>query len=543
MLGYDFSEVSKTKMNPIRKSPKQLLDMVWQKLQQKDIRQAVEKSNLLGRSFPEYAPGWHAASHIAQLIKQPQQALVAIDRALMLEPANIDWALHRLSCLMMCGENETAMASVHQQLANSSALSTAQLTQLAFLSSRLELFDEAAGIYQQLIGREPEIGAHRYNLATIQRFQGKTDDAEASLDKAIELNSEDYQAYELRSDLRKQTRESNHVVQLQGLLSKGIRIPAGEVRVCYALAKELEDIGEPETSFKTLTRGADLRRKHINYRVTDDLETIDAIMNTFSASIPEGHLNGFPTHEPIFVIGLPRTGTTLVERILGGHSSVFAAGELNNFAVQLMRLVRQQPGVQNLSREKLVGQTAGLDFAQLGDAYIQSCRPRTGHTPHFVDKMPLNFLYAGMIRLALPQAKIVHVRRNPMDSCYAIYKRLFEDAYPWSYDLEEIAAYYAAYHRLMRHWDDVMPNQIYHLAYEDLVMDVEGQGRKLLQHCGLEWEAACSRFHESSVASTTASAAQVRQPVYRTSVGRWRAYESQLSPLREHLERLGIAVD
>lgn len=530
-------------MNAYQETRQQLLETVWQKLRQKDIRQAIEKSNLLGRRFPDFAPGWHVASHIAQLIKQPKPALVAIDRALKLDPANIDWQMHRCSCLLMLGDNENAIASIHEQLANLNHLTLTQLTQLAFLCSRVELFEEAAGIYLELIKKDPENGAHWYNLATIQRFQGKIEDAETSLDKAITFNNKDYEAYELRSDLRKQTRDFNHIKQLRELLDNGIRMPAGEVRICYALAKELEDIGESEQSFNTLSRGARLRRKHINYRINDDLDTINEIIKTLNASLLASNQNGHTSGEPIFIIGLPRTGSTLVERIISGHSRVFAAGELNNFATQMMAMVRQQAGAQNLSREQLVQHTAGIDFAQLGEAYISSSRPHTGHTAHFVDKMPLNFLYLGLIKMALPQAKIIHMTRHPMDSCYAIYKRLFQDAYPWSYDLEEIASYYSAYHRLMGHWNTVLPGEIYELAYEDLVADAEGQARKLLDHCGLDWEPACMQFHQSTAASTTASAAQVRQAVYQTSVGRWKSYELQLSTLGEQLRKLGIAID
>jgi tetratricopeptide (TPR) repeat protein len=521
----------------------QALDRVWQNLKQKNFREAIAQSNLVVQKFPEFAPGWHAASHLAQVIKQPKSALIAIDKALQLEPGNTDWQLHRISCLVMNGDSEDAVNSVTHLLTNSNQLSSPQLTQLAFLCSRLELHDAAAQIYQTLIDQQPNNGGHWYNLASIERFQGNTRQAEMSLDKAIQLNPKDYEAYELRSDLRKQSSASNHIKQLQNLLKGGIKIPAGEVRICYALAKELEDLGDSEQSFKSLEQAATLRRQHINYRINDDLETIDAIKNTFSAALLSSPSKGDSTREPIFVIGLPRTGTTLVERILGSHSEVFAAGELNNFATQMMMQVRQRSTAQPLSRDDLVRQTAKLDFKLLGNAYLDSSRPQTGHTPYFVDKMPLNFLYAGLIHMALPQAKIVHLTRHPMDTCYAIYKRLFQDAYPWSYDLNEIASYYSAYHQLMEHWNTVMPGVIYGLAYEDLVGDVEGQTRKLLDHCGLTWEPNCTQFHQSTAISTTASASQVRQAVYQSSVGRWQSYQLQLSPLRERLKDLGVRVD
>jgi len=543
MLGYGHPILLEPDMSTTRQTSQQLMDRVWHSLQQKNVRQAIDQSNLLVQKFPDFAPGWHAASNVAQVIRQPGSALIAIDRALKLEPNNIDWQLHRVSCLLVCGDNENAASLLNTLIAACANFSSAQLTRLAFLCSRIELHDEAAQIYLKLIDLEPKTGGHWYNLASIQRFQGQIEQAEKSLDKAIQLNARDYEAYQLRSDLRKQSPASNHIGQLQTVLKAGIDKPAGEVQVCYALAKELEDTGNTEQSFATLSRGATLRRKHINYRIDDDLQTIDAIMETFGPALMARSHKGHSTREPIFVIGLPRTGTTLVERILGSHPEVFAAGELNNFAMQLMLQTRQDSGKQNPSRRQLVKQTSNLDFELLGKAYLDSSRPRTGHTSHFVDKMPLNFLYAGLIRLSLPNAKIIHVTRHPMDTCYAIYKRLFQDAYPWSYELKEIALYYAAYNKLMTHWNKVMPGVIYALAYEDLVSDVEGQSRRLLDHCGLAWDPRCLRFHENASVTTSASASQVRQPVYQSSINRWKSYELQLSPLREHLRELGIAVD
>ena len=543
MLGYGHSILLERDMNTSLQTSQHLLEKVWRSLRQKDIRQAINDSNLLVQKFPGFAAGWHAASHVAQLIKQPDSALTAIDRALKLESGNTSWQLHRASCLLMCGENEDAGRLLQSLASDSDRFQSSQLSELAFLCSRLEMHDEAAQIYLTLIQQEPTNGGHWYNLASIQRFQGEIAQAEASLDKAIGFNRKDYEAYELRSDLRKQNKTSNHIEQLQNLIKNGIDIPAGEVQICYALAKELEDTGDSNQSFDSLTRGANLRRKHINYSITDDLQTIDAIIETFNSTVFKGQLQGHLTREPIFVIGLPRTGTTLVERILGSHSGVFAAGELNNFAVQLMQQVSQQSGRGKLTRRQLVQQTARLDYELVGKAYLDSSRPVTGKTPHFADKMPLNFLYAGLIHLALPQARIIHLTRHPMDTCYAIYKRLFKDGYPWSYDLEEIASYYLAYRRLMEHWNTVMPGVIFELAYEDLVMDFELQARGLIEACELPWESQCLHFNENTGTTTTASASQVRQPVYTSSVNRWRDYQQQLTPLAEKLIEGGIQLD
>ncbi|MDP9198107.1 MAG: sulfotransferase, partial [Pseudomonadota bacterium] len=232
--------------------------------------------------------------------------------------------------------------------------------------------------------------------------------------------------------------------------------------------------------------------------------------------------------------------TTLVERILGSHSAVFSAGELNQFSLELIPLVRSTLRTKRASRLEFVAASATVDFRALGEAYIAATRSLRDSRTRFIDKLPFNFLYAGLIHLALPNAKIINLQRHPMDTCYAVYKQLFRDAYPFSYDLDDLGAYYVAYDRLMRHWNAVMPGVIHTIRYEMLVADLEGEAHRLLAYCGLPWEVGCLRFHESAAASTTASALQVRQPIYTSSVGRWRHYERQLEPLRQRLDAAGI---
>jgi hypothetical protein len=278
----------------------------------------------------------------------------------------------------------------------------------------------------------------------------------------------------------------------------------------------------------------------MKYNVQRDLETFASIQDTFDADLFKDSTEGDSNSEAIFVLGLPRTGTTLVERILSSHSDVFAAGELNNFALQMMKLVGGGGTNKKMDRDELVAVSAGLDFRKLGEAYIKSTRPFTGHTARFIDKMPLNYLYVGLIHLALPNSKIIRLKRDPMDTCYAIYKQLFVGAYPFSYDLEELGQYYVAYHQLIEHWHAVLPGVVYTVSYEKLVSDIENESRQLLEFCELDWQPQCLKFYENKEASTTASTVQIRQPVYQTSVDKWRNVEEQLQPIVEVLQRAGI---
>jgi hypothetical protein len=309
----------------------------------------------------------------------------------------------------------------------------------------------------------------------------------------------------------------------------------------HALAKEYEDLERYPESWAHLEKGARLRRQHLQYDVRYDTDTVDWIIEAFPSAPPEP-IKGCQSRAPIFILGLPRSGTTLVERILGSHSQVFAAGELNHFAAALVSAALQSNGGKPLPRPRLIGATRDLDFAAVGADYLDRTRPATSQRQHFTDKMPLNYLYCGLIRRALPNARIVHVTRHPMASCYAMFKTLFKDGYPFSYDLEDVARYYVGYRRLMDHWRTTMPGVIYDISYESLVRDQEGESRRLSAACGLEWEAGCLQFHRNPTVTTTASASQVRRPIYDSSLNQWRHYESQLAGVRSQLQAAGIPV-
>ena len=281
----------------------------------------------------------------------------------------------------------------------------------------------------------------------------------------------------------------------------------------------------------------------MRYDINHDLTTIDKIIDVFDEGFFKENRAGFETDEPIFILGLPRTGSTLIERVLSQHQSVKSAGELNNFSLEMMAQCKNVQAQPPSSRLALVELTRKLNFEALGKAYIDSTRPDTGKTKHFIDKLPLNSLYVGLIRTALPNAKIIYVQRNPLDTCYAMYKQLFINGYPFSYDLDELAKYTIAHHKLMTHWRTVMPNGFYEVSYESVVDSIEGEARKLIEYCQLDWQEQCLDFQSNKAASTTASATQVRQGIYKSSKQKWRHYEDELMPLKQKLEEAGIKCD
>jgi tetratricopeptide (TPR) repeat protein len=405
---------------------------------------------------------------------------------------------------------------------------------------RLERHNEACTAYDQALALDGDNRRYLFNRAAVRRFVGRIEDAESDYDRVIAADPADVEAWWNRSELRPQTPQRNHIEALLKRLGAGFGAAISEVPIRYALAKEYEDIGRYAESWGHLTVGAALRRRHLQYDVRHDIQTVDWIIQSFPAA-PQG-IAGCRSTEPIFILGMPRTGSTLLERIMSGNGAIHAAGELIDFASALVAAVHGKLGTNQVSRRDLVAGSAGVDFAALGAAYLERTRPRTGHTPHFIDKMPLNYLYCGLIHAALPQAPILHLTRHPLATCYAVFKTLFNQGYPFSYDLAELAEYYIGYHRLMSHWRRVLPDTILDVPYEKLVTSPATEAKRVFDHCGLAWSEDCLDIGQRAAASTTASAAQVRRPIYSTSVDLWRQFEGPLAPVAERLRRAGIEV-
>jgi tetratricopeptide (TPR) repeat protein len=523
--------------SPAPSGKEQLADAIVRCIDDNDLARGLALSHDLNAHHPEYAYGWYLASFLMKKARRYVDALGSIERALRLSTAD-RYRLHRAKCLFEMGSIADARAA-GGEMGDRDFDDPLLHSELGSLLHQLGEHVAALAQYDRALRHDGRNAGHHFNRAAVLRYLGDSEGAEAGFDAAIRINPAEYEAYNGRAHVRPQTRERNHVEELRRVIAS-TREPAGLVQLHFALAKELEDIGEYETAFDNLSAGAGIKRRHMQYSVETDLQIISKIRETFGPGMFDGHIQGFGSADPIFIVGMPRTGTTLVERILGSHSAVVSAGELNHFSLTLIPLVRKLAGPKRPSRLEFVEASAHVDFRALGEAYLAATRPLRDERPRFIDKLPFNFLYAGLIHLALPKAKIVNLQRHPMDTCFAVFKQLFRDAYPFSYDLDELGQYYIAYHRLMQHWNAVMPGVIHTIRYEALVADVESESRRLLEFCDLPWEDQCLRFHENRQASTTASALQVRQPVYASSVGKWRHHQRQLAPLQRRLEDAGI---
>jgi hypothetical protein len=406
--------------------------------------------------------------------------------------------------------------------------------------SKLGDYKRAFDLYDRAVAMRPDDSRYWFNRAAVRRFLGQLSAAESDYDQCIALDPSDAPAYLNRADLRTQTPERNHVARLEQLLAGNSHRWQAVVPWRYALAKEYEDLGAYDKSWGQLTAGAALRRRHLQYNLGRDLATVEWLIEAF----PIGAVTapGSESREPIFIVGMPRTGSSLVERILSCHPQVFAAGELPDFGLAVVAAARQRLGREGTRRE-LIGASAEVEPARLAADYLDRTRAHTGKTPRFTDKLPLNYLYCGLIQRALPHARIIHVTRHPLATCYGIYKVLFDQGYPFSYDLAEIAAYYLSYRRLMTHWQGLLPGQITEISYERLVASPETESRQLLASLDLPWEPSCLEFHRNPAPASTASASQVRRPIYATALAQWRHYAAGLEPVRQQLESAGIACD
>lgn len=402
---------------------------------------------------------------------------------------------------------------------------------------------KAADMFGRAVQLAPNHATFHFNLATSLTFRGELARAEAAYEACLTHDPRYWKAHLALAQLRRQRPDANHIGRLQRLL--GTAAATDNVANMYlhlALAKEFEDLSDYELAFTHLATGKRFGRAGRNYTIDRDRKLFAAIESTFSSAIP-GESKGDATEQPIFVFGMPRSGTTLVDRILSSHPNVYSAGELQNFSVALKRLSMSR--TPDLLDPETIRMGAAADPAALGKAYVDSTRPGTASAPRFVDKLPHNFLYAGHIARALPNAKLVCLHRNPLDTVLGNFRQLFAQTspyYDYSFDVVDTAHYYVLFDRLIAHWDRVLPGRIHHVSYETLVADQERVTRDLLAYCALDWAPECLDFHENDAPVATASAVQVREPLNSRSVGRWRRYEAQLEPARQVLVAAGISL-
>jgi tetratricopeptide (TPR) repeat protein len=383
---------------------------------------------------------------------------------------------------------------------------------------------------------------YRYNMAMALGFLGRTAEAAAQHEIILQQSPANGRAHYALSGLAKASRDANHIERLEAVLSRGPG-PDDALRIRYALAKEYEDIGEAALAYRHLAAANAAHKARIGYDFSGDAAIFDAIEAGFRRA---DFFRGPSTcnDAPIFITGMPRTGTTLVDRILSSHPDVHSAGELQAMPLAVKQLSRTRS--RFVTDPDTIAASGALSPDAVGAAYMtHASQHRRRADGRFIDKLPANFLYIGHIARALPNASIVCLRRHPMDTVWSNYKNLFATTsayYAYSHDLLDTARYYARFDRLMAFWEALLPGRVLQLQYEALVADQEAESRQLFDHCRLDWTDAALAFHTNTAAVATPSAAQVRRPMYKDSVARWRAHEDALAPVQAFFAKAGIAV-
>jgi len=431
--------------------------------------------------------------------------------------------------------NEARAAA--ERALSSGAKDAHTLDTIGVVLSRAGLHEAALEPFARAVALTPDNASFQFNYAASLQFSGRFADAEAAYRRAYALESNAFRALAAIPHLRKQTATDNIVGELKHAF-ENTQDATHRLHLGHALAKTFEDFGDYEDSLRWLHAAKEGVKPKAHAAAARDQALFAAARRTIGSAAPTGG------GDAIFVVGLPRTGTTLTERILTSHPEIIAAGELGDFGLLIKRAAKTaSPFVLD---PETFDAAAHLDLTPVGAAYLRGVAQRIGGG-RFVDKMPLNALYAGLIHRALPDARIICLKRNPMDSCLSNYRQLLAGAgassYDYTFDLETTAAYFAGFDALTTHWRAHLPADRYtEVHYEDLVADLETQARRLIDFVGVAWDQRCIAFHENAAPVATASSVQVRSPLYASAIGRWRRYGAALAPLREALERHGIAV-
>jgi tetratricopeptide (TPR) repeat protein len=469
------------------------------------LHRLQDARHLLERCL-ELAPDFDSARHAYALVlvrlQQPAAALVEANRLLKQEPNNPNFLTLKASILVRIGDHEQALDIYEGVLKHYPNQARAQMSYGHTLKTvgRLE---ESIAAYRKCISLSPEVGEAYWSLANLKTFRFSDADIE---------------------DMRKQVTAEGGNADDQSHLA-------------FALGKALEDRGDYDESFRFYRRGNAIRR--IEHKHNPQRNVLDAVrqVRTCDKAFFERRKGwGCPSVAPIFIVGLPRAGSTLLEQILASHSQVEGTAELQDIIAISRKLgehSRQNPAGKY---PEILAELTAEQFLELGESYLETTKiQRTTGSPYFIDKMPNNFRHIGLIHLILPNSKIIDARRHPMGGCFSGFKQLFAHGQTFTYGLEDIGKYYRDYVRLMDHWDAVLPGRVHRVQYEDMVSDTENQIRALLDYCGLEFEEQCLRFYETERAVRTPSSEQVRKPIYKEGMEQWRNYEAHLGPLKEAL--------
>jgi len=394
---------------------------------------------------------------------------------------------------------------------------------LGWILEQMHCLEEAVACYQRAVQLGPLVDGSYNNMANCLQSLGRFDEAHEAYRRAIEIAPQSMLYYRNFVQSKRMTLEDPCFVAMQKLAQHADALtPDNQAQLHFAMGHALADLGQNDLSFEHLLKGNAMHRRSVNYNEAMTLDLFGHIPQFLNADVLKAKRGlGDPSASPVFIVGMPRSGSTLIEQILASHPQVFGAGERPDFGKALVgALARSEADHSKLNFDAMHDATAVPDASR----YLR-----------ITDKYPFNFINVGLIHLALPNARFIHSRRAPVEICLSIFSRIFQDV-PFGYDLGELGRYYRAYDALMAHWRAALPEGVMiEVQYEDLVDDLEGNVRRMLAHCGLDWDERCLAFHQTQRQVITASATQVRKPLFRTSLERWRPAAELLQPLYDGL--------
>ena len=480
---------------------------------------------------PHFAEAHNTLGNVQRDLGDLDAALESYGRALALRPRFAE-AHYNLGIVRRdLGDLDAAIES-HRRAVDLKPNYAEAYNNLGNALNDIGRLDEAERNFRRAVELKPDYAEAYNNLGNVLASVGRLDEVEGYYRRAVELKPNYAEAYRNLISIRKIEERDSVIRSVEKLHSDACASPEDRMHFAFALGKAHDDLGHYAEAFAHLTEANGLKRQSFAYDVARDACFFRRIREVFQESLFDRHAKaGRRDDTPIFIIGMIRSGTTLVEQILASHPAVFGAGELHDLSTVADSTVRDRglrfpDGIEDLD---------DAAFNRLAEDYLRRLRVRGGRARHITDKMPSNFCHVGLIRLIVPSARIIHVRRNPLDTCFSIFANYFVHDHPYAYDLTELGAYYRLYGALMEHWRRVVPGGMLELSYEALIERPEAEIRRLLDFCDLSFDPACLNFHKTKRPVQTASVSQVRQPLYRKSLERWRNYEAQLEPLRSAL--------
>jgi tetratricopeptide (TPR) repeat protein len=489
---------------------------------------------------PDFAEACSNLGNVRQAQGKLGEAVACYERALALRPDFADAHNNLGSVLAALGRTEEAVSHYERALDLKPDFAYAHNNLGSALVTE-DKIDDAVAHYERALVLKPDYANPDNNLANICKQQGKFEEAMAHYDRAIAIKPDYAEAHYSRSEIKSFQSGDADLAALEALVGRDDLAEDQALYVHFALAKALEDSGDYERAFEHLRQGNVLKRGRISYDEKGALNLFRRISTVFDGAIFDRlRGEGDPSTVPVFVVGMPRSGSTLIEQILASHPQIQAAGELpilekmtDGNVLSAGHQLIQYPAVQY---PEDVPDLDGATLRRLGQRYLAGLPALSDGKVRIIDKLPGNFLHIGLIRLILPNARIIHSVRHPIDTCVSCYSKLFTSGLDFTYDLGELGRYYRCYSELMDHWRLALrPGAMLDVRYESVVGDLEGEARRLIDYCGLPWDDRCLSFHRTSRLVKTASSVQVRKPLFRSSLERWRHYEPGLAPLLDEL--------